>query len=259
MPAARLCKTPRNIGGETCCDIGKSKTKHACIVEAGESTRIRLEGALSRYHEKDHIAAKGINSLCKYSQWHMCVMYEHERKAHTRRHDSNKHTTRVGALPQSHPGLCGTLVGPSKDTHGTPVPKQGRPWLAHNSFHETTSDKRPPDLKTNVRYNNQVWSYTWTLTHWAMRLGAQVYSNASSIKNTGCEGSSGKEWGNSRKYWHGSGRKSETKKRWSMKQGMTEENFILRLWWISVILRIRSWNFSIKSTQRQGRTSRWHC
>ena len=29
---------------------------------------------------------------------------------------------RVGALPQSHPGLCGTLVGPGKDTHGTPVP-----------------------------------------------------------------------------------------------------------------------------------------
>ena len=42
-----------------------------------------------------------------------------------RRHDSNQPThTRVGALQQSHPGLCGTLVGPGKDTHGTPVP----PW-----------------------------------------------------------------------------------------------------------------------------------
>ena len=35
----------------------KSKTKHACIVEADESPRIRLEGAPHRYHE-DHIAAE---------------------------------------------------------------------------------------------------------------------------------------------------------------------------------------------------------
>ena len=42
--------------------LGKSKTKYAFLVEADESTRIRLEGALERYHE-DHNAAKGINSL----------------------------------------------------------------------------------------------------------------------------------------------------------------------------------------------------
>ena len=40
----------------------KSKTKHACIVEADESTRIRLEGSVGRHHE-DHIATKGTNSL----------------------------------------------------------------------------------------------------------------------------------------------------------------------------------------------------
>ena len=62
MPAAVPCKTPINSGGETHCGIGKSKTKHVCIVEADESTRIRLEGAPCSYHE-DHIAAKGINSL----------------------------------------------------------------------------------------------------------------------------------------------------------------------------------------------------
>ena len=45
MPAAMPCKTPINSGGETYCGVGKSKTKHACIVEADESTRIRLEGA----------------------------------------------------------------------------------------------------------------------------------------------------------------------------------------------------------------------
>ena len=45
MPAAMPCKRPINSGGETFCGIGKSKTKHACIVQADESTRIRLEGA----------------------------------------------------------------------------------------------------------------------------------------------------------------------------------------------------------------------
>ena len=44
MPAAMPCKTPINSGGETYCGIGKSKTKHAGIVETDESTRIRLKG-----------------------------------------------------------------------------------------------------------------------------------------------------------------------------------------------------------------------
>ena len=66
MPAAMPFKPPRNSGGETCCGIGKSKTKHACIVEADESTRIRLEGVPCWYHE-DHTAAKGVNSLSYYN------------------------------------------------------------------------------------------------------------------------------------------------------------------------------------------------
>ena len=57
MPAAMLCKTPINSGGETLCGIGESKTKHACIVDADECMRIQLEGVPYRYHE-DHIAAK---------------------------------------------------------------------------------------------------------------------------------------------------------------------------------------------------------
>ena len=62
MPAAMPCKTPINNGEETYCVIGKSKTKHAFVVEADESVRIRLEGVPERYHA-DHIAGKGINSL----------------------------------------------------------------------------------------------------------------------------------------------------------------------------------------------------
>ena len=43
MPEATLCKTSVNCRGETCRSIGKSKTKYACIVDADETMRIRLE------------------------------------------------------------------------------------------------------------------------------------------------------------------------------------------------------------------------
>ena len=42
---------------ERCRTVEEHKTKYACIVEADESMRIRMEGVLYRYHE-DHIAAK---------------------------------------------------------------------------------------------------------------------------------------------------------------------------------------------------------
>ena len=72
MTAAMPCKTPIKNSGETYRGIGKSKTKYACIVEAEESTRIRLEGVHCRYHE-DHIAGKGINSLSHYNLVHKFV------------------------------------------------------------------------------------------------------------------------------------------------------------------------------------------
>ena len=57
---------------------------------------------------------------------------------------------------------------------------------------------------------------------------------------------------NCRKFRHGSWRKSETRKKCSMKQRLRAEKFILRHWWISVILRVRSWNLSIKSTKAES-------
>ena len=63
MPAAMPCKTPIcQSSRETRRSLGKHKTKYACIVEADESMRIRLEGGPYRNH-KIHIAAKGMNSL----------------------------------------------------------------------------------------------------------------------------------------------------------------------------------------------------
>ena len=59
MPAAMPCKTSKNSSGETHRNAGKHKTKYACVVDADESMRIRLEGVPQRYHE-DHITAKGV-------------------------------------------------------------------------------------------------------------------------------------------------------------------------------------------------------
>ena len=65
--------------------------------------------------------------------------------------------------------------------------------------------------------------------------------------NSRCKGGSGGKMANIRENpgicsW----RKSETRKRWSMKQGIREEKFILHHWRICVIRRIRSWNFIVK-------------
>ena len=43
----------------------KFKTRLACILEAGESTRLRMGESLPNHHE-DHIAGKGNNSLQHY-------------------------------------------------------------------------------------------------------------------------------------------------------------------------------------------------
>ena len=76
----------------------------------------------------------------------------------------------------------------------------------------------------------------------SLPLGTQVFSDVSSVKNTGCKGSTGKRMG---KTWENTGMaadkqltKSETRKKWSMKQGTRVEKFILHHWWISVISRI---------------------
>ena len=51
------------------CESGASnkiKTRLACILEAGESTRLRMGNSLPNHHE-DHIAGKGDNSLQHYN------------------------------------------------------------------------------------------------------------------------------------------------------------------------------------------------
>ena len=72
MPAAIPCKTQVNCRGEACRRIARHKTNYACIVDADESMRKRLERVPQRYHE-GHIAAKRINSLSLYNLVHKFI------------------------------------------------------------------------------------------------------------------------------------------------------------------------------------------
>ena len=51
----------KNKKGETRSKTNDFKSKFACILEASESTRLRMEESLPNYHE-DHIAGRGDNS-----------------------------------------------------------------------------------------------------------------------------------------------------------------------------------------------------
>ena len=60
MPAELPCRLHLHQHAETCGTVGQHKTKYACIVEADESVRIRMEGSQSKNHE-DHIAGRDMN------------------------------------------------------------------------------------------------------------------------------------------------------------------------------------------------------
>ena len=55
------------------------KSKFACILEASESTRLRMEESLPNYH-KEHIAGKGDNSLQHYNLVHKFIPMPHAMK-----------------------------------------------------------------------------------------------------------------------------------------------------------------------------------
>ena len=53
-------------------DPAKEKTKLACILEADESTRLRMGNSVPNYHE-DHIAGIGDDSLQHYNLVHKFI------------------------------------------------------------------------------------------------------------------------------------------------------------------------------------------
>ena len=63
MAPAMPCKTSKNSQhGATRGKSNEIKSKLACVLEASESTRLRMGESLPKHHE-DHIAGKGDNSL----------------------------------------------------------------------------------------------------------------------------------------------------------------------------------------------------
>ena len=72
MPAAMPCKIPIKRSGETHRNLVKRMTKYACIVDADESTRPRVQGAVHTSLQ-DHITAKGMNSMNHYSLVHKFI------------------------------------------------------------------------------------------------------------------------------------------------------------------------------------------
>ena len=70
---AMPCKTSKKgKHGETRGKTNEFKSKLACILEASESTRLRMEESLPNFHE-DHIAGKGDNSLQHYNLVHKFI------------------------------------------------------------------------------------------------------------------------------------------------------------------------------------------
>ena len=74
MAPAMPCKTCKKNHGEIRSKTNHFKSKFACILEASESTRMRMEGSLPKHHE-DHIAGKGDNSLQLYNLVHNIYSY----------------------------------------------------------------------------------------------------------------------------------------------------------------------------------------
>ena len=72
MPATMACKIPTKSSGETHSNIGKRRTRFACVVDADERTRPRVEGAVRKSHQ-DHITAKGMTSMTHYSLVHKVI------------------------------------------------------------------------------------------------------------------------------------------------------------------------------------------
>ena len=66
---AMPCKTMKNCGSD---GSNKIKTKLACMLEADESTRLRMGNSVPNYHE-DHIAGNGENSLQHYNLVHKFI------------------------------------------------------------------------------------------------------------------------------------------------------------------------------------------
>ena len=73
MAPAMPCKTcKKSKNGVTRGKTNEIKSKLACVLEASESTRMRMEESLPNYHE-NHIAGRGDNSQQHYNLVHKFI------------------------------------------------------------------------------------------------------------------------------------------------------------------------------------------
>ena len=73
MAPAMLCKASKNRKhGVTRGKSNEIKSKLACIFDASESTRLRMEESPPNYRE-DRVAGKGNKSLQHYNLVHTCI------------------------------------------------------------------------------------------------------------------------------------------------------------------------------------------
>ena len=99
MFPAMPCKTSKKCKhGETRSKTNKIKSKLACILEASESTRLRMEESLPNHHE-DHIAGKGDNSLQHYNLLHKFIPVPHAMKIPAAEAAVEKYWEKLGKIP----------------------------------------------------------------------------------------------------------------------------------------------------------------
>ena len=161
---------------------------------------------------------------------------------------SKKHSKRAEKLEVPMPAAMPRKIrrGMCKETCRNPdTPKD-------KNTHATL---KPTDLRTSV------WKEPYTKIMKCILQGKESIHYSTTIRFTSlflclkeckipdAKAAVGTEWENSRKYRLGSWRKSETKKRWSMKQGKKATPCTSRHEWASVISRIRSWNPNFSSTK----------
>ena len=83
---------------ETRCKTHDFKSKFACILEASESARTRMEESLPKHHE-DHIAGKGDNALQHYDLVHKFIPMPQAMKIPAAKAAVDKEWEKLGKIP----------------------------------------------------------------------------------------------------------------------------------------------------------------
>ena len=101
LALAMLCKTSKTCKhGENRSKTYDFKSKFACILEASESTRLRMEESLPKYHE-DHIAGKGDSSLQHYNLVHKFIPMPQAMKIPAAQASVDKECEKLEKIPAS--------------------------------------------------------------------------------------------------------------------------------------------------------------